>query len=76
MKKSDIRKAKEMLSVTNNIQRVYVRKLVRMRKNALNKALKMYEHTQNIDMLSFIDEPYLTTFFRQMYTVTANKVVS
>ena len=64
MKKSDIRKAKEMLAVTNNIQRVYVRKLVRMRKTALNKALKLYEQTQNIDMLSFIDEPYLTTFFR------------
>ena len=61
MKKSDIRKAKEMLAVTNNIQRVYVRKLVRMRKNALNKALKLYEQTQNIDMLSFIDEPYLPT---------------
>ena len=76
MKKSDIRKAKEMLAVTNNIQRVYVRKLVRMRKNALNKALKLYEHTQNIDMLSFIDEPYLPTFFRQMYTVTVNKVGS
>ena len=45
-----------------------------MRKNALNKALKLYEQTQNIDMLSFIDEPYLPTFFRQMYTVTANKV--
>ena len=74
MKKSDIRKAKEMLAVTNNIQRVYVRKLVRMRKNALNKALKLYEQTQNIDMLSFIDEPYLPAFFRQMYTVTANKV--
>ena len=76
MKKSDIRKAKEMLSVTNNIQKVYVRKLVRMRKNALNKALKLYEQTQNIDMLSFIDEPYLPTFFRQMYTVTANNVGS
>ena len=63
MKKSDIRKAKEMLAVTNNIQRVYVRKLVRMRKNALNKALKMYEQTQNIDMLSFIDEPYCLRFF-------------
>ena len=74
MKKSDIRKAKEMLDVTNNIQRVYVRNLVRMRKNALNKALKLYEKTQNIDMLSFIEEPYLPTFFRQMYTVTANKV--
>ena len=74
MKKSDIRKAKEMLSVTNNIQRVYIRKLVRMRKNALNKALKLYEQTQNIDLLNFIDEPYLPTFFRQMYTVTANKV--
>ena len=74
MKKSDIRKAKEMLSVTNNIQKIYVRKLVRMRKNALNKALKLYEQTQNIDLLSFIEEPYLPTFFRQMYTVTANKV--
>ena len=66
MKKSDIRKAKEMLSVTNNIQKIYVRKLVRMRKNALNKALKLYEQTQNIDLLSFIEEPYLPTFFRQM----------
>ena len=76
MKKSDIRKAKEMLAVTNNIQRAYVRELIRMRKNALNKALKLYDQTQNIDMLSFIDEPYLPTFFRQMYTVTANKVGS
>ena len=74
MRKSDIRKAKEMLAVTNNIQKVYVRKLVRMRKNALNKALKLYEQTQNIDSLNFIEEPYLPTFFRQMYTVTANKV--
>ena len=76
MRKSDIRKAKEMLAVTNNIQRVYIRKLVRMRKNALNKALKLYEQTQNIDLLNFIEEPYLPTFFRQMYTVTANKVGS
>ena len=53
MEKSDIRKAKEMLAVTNNIQRVYVRKLVRMRKNALNKALKLYENTQNIDLLTY-----------------------
>src|SRR5574344_992453 len=70
MRKSDIRKAKEMLAVTNNIQKVYVRKLVRMRKNAL----KLYEQTQNIDLLNFVEEPYLPTFFRQMYTVTANKV--
>jgi D-Tyr-tRNAtyr deacylase len=74
MRKSDIRKAKEMIAVTNNIQKVYVRKLVRLRKNALNKALKLYEQTQNIDLLNFIEEPYLPTFFRQMYTVTANKV--
>ena len=71
MKKSDIRRAKEMLSVTNNIQKIYVRKLVRMRKNALNKALKLYEQTQNIDLLSFIEGP--TTNNNKRYNQKTNQ---
>ena len=40
VRKSDIRKAKELLSVTSKIERVYIRKLIRLRKQAINKVLR------------------------------------
>ena len=74
VRKSDIRKAKELLSVTSKIERVYIRKLIRLRKQAINKVLKLYEQTGNEDVLNFLDEPYLKDFFVKMYTVTAQKI--
>ena len=74
IRKSDIRKAKELLSVTSRIERVYIRKLIRLRKQAINDVLKLYEQTGNEDVLNFLDEPYLKDFYYKMYTLTAQKI--
>ena len=74
IRKSDIRKAKELLSVTSRIERVYIRKLIRLRKQAINAVLKLYEQNGNEDVLNFLAEPYLKDFYYKMYTLTAQKI--